>query len=183
MEGCFIERCVALDGAKLSRFPAIFFRIKRRVERKCVDVVMRIGDAVDGPCFGVNKARVDQVSRCPLLIAWLAVFSFSAYPGLHTVLDVDHRFLKRFMDQSLDRPIPGFDKVQRHRLWYREIEIIACSTIRHFSVLQFPGVCFLLEDHFLLPASRLHSHSQRFVRSWSFIRCYRYKILTADITS
>ena len=58
MEGCFIERCVALDVAKLSRFPAIFFRIKRRVERKCVDVVMRIGDAVDGPCFGVNKARV-----------------------------------------------------------------------------------------------------------------------------
>ena len=76
MEGCFVERCVALNIAKLSRFPAIFFRIKRRVERKCVDVVMRIGDAVDGPCFGVNKARVDQVPRGTLPVTYLPICPF-----------------------------------------------------------------------------------------------------------
>jgi hypothetical protein len=81
MEGCFVEGRIALDIAKRSRFPAIFFRIKRRVERKCVDVVMRIGDAVDGPCFGVNKARVDQVPRGPLLVTYLPIFPFSRTPS------------------------------------------------------------------------------------------------------
>jgi hypothetical protein len=75
------------------------------------------------------------------------------------------------MDELLDRPIPGFDKVQRHRLWHRETKIIARSTIRNLSVFQSPSVRFLVEDRLLLFASRLHSHSQRFVRSRSLIRC------------
>ena len=142
MEGCFVEGRIALNIAKLSCFPALFFRIKCRVECKCVDVVMRVGDPIDGSCFGVNKARLDQVPRDPLLVTYLAVFSFSAYPRLHAVLDVQHRFFERFMDDLLDSPVPRFDKVQRHRLWNRETEIIAGSTIRNVSFFLFPGVCF-----------------------------------------
>src|SRR5215468_3748439 len=107
MKGCFVEGGITLDIAKRSRFPALFFRIICRVERKCVDVVMRIGNAVDGPCFDVNKARVDQVPRGTLPVTYLPICPFSAYTGLHTVLDVDHRFLERFMDKLLNRPIPG----------------------------------------------------------------------------
>jgi hypothetical protein len=59
MEGCFVEGPIALDITKLSRFPALLFRIICRVEGECVDVVMRISDTVDGPCFGVNKTRID----------------------------------------------------------------------------------------------------------------------------
>src|SRR6266481_2509412 len=88
-------------------------------------------------------------------------------PGLHTVLDVQHCFFKRFMDELLDSPIPGFDKVQRHGLWHGETEIITCSTIGNLSVFLFPGVCLLVEDRLLLLASNLRSYSQRFVRSWA----------------
>ena len=76
MEGCLVKGLIALDIAKRSRFPTLFFRIKRRVKRKSVDVVMRIGNAVDGPCFGVNKARVDQVPRGTLPVTYLPICPF-----------------------------------------------------------------------------------------------------------
>ena len=70
------EDSVSYRVADLQRFPLFLDLIEGCVHREDVNVIMRVGYAVDRPGLAMNKLRIHHVGTKPLnvkLIRWRAV--------------------------------------------------------------------------------------------------------------
>jgi len=70
-----------------------------------VNVVIRIGNAVDRAAHRVDKGRIDHVARRAVLMALAPLLISPSYPRLHPGLDVDYGFPEGVIDHPFHRPV------------------------------------------------------------------------------
>jgi len=92
-----VESTIAHRVYDFQGFPFLLDRIEDRIYREDVNVLVGVGDPIDGPCLAVDKLCIDHV-RAKAIVVLIPLSNL----GFHAGLDCCHGLVDSFSDHFLD---------------------------------------------------------------------------------
>ena len=115
---CRLEvRGIPFEFAELAGFPAAFFLVPGRIERKDMGVQLRVGEAVHRPGSGMDEFRPDHVAG-----GAVGVLAASCGRGFSSPLRFAHRLIDRAAERIQDALVAAHGVEQRNRLRHQNVK-------------------------------------------------------------